>query len=417
MITDLWIENFKGIGKRQHIPLRPITLLFGANSAGKSTVLHALLYLREILVQNNLDPTGHVGGSETFAFGGFDNLVHNTGPKSEGERARSKSRSPTRDDGRSSAAASAAPARRNRPLLLPQSSEMAAADVAGDPHQGAGLAGQPVPTTPTPLAPVLGLDRSPLPITGLHTALSTFGGTVGGTAIVPPQLPASPAGAQAPSTVTAPPGLTVSEAEREIRELKKLVDQQLGLAINSNVSKAIKNNTLKLAAKVESLQLTQARLEKDKKEFELLENDRIPQGMKPFSVGFESPILDDTILERPEQFSVTIPQGKTLREALRMLHVSHLKHLKAIDIIVDDKQKQRLKDFTKKSAFIQRGCDALPQVPSWSILGIDEDDVDMSNEGILTEENLSKHLSAIYKTVMDKAVVKKVKKLEEAEKN
>jgi len=31
MITDLWIENFKGIGKRQHIPLRPITLLFGAN--------------------------------------------------------------------------------------------------------------------------------------------------------------------------------------------------------------------------------------------------------------------------------------------------------------------------------------------------------------------------------------------------
>ena len=24
MITDLWIENFKGIGKRQHIPLKPI---------------------------------------------------------------------------------------------------------------------------------------------------------------------------------------------------------------------------------------------------------------------------------------------------------------------------------------------------------------------------------------------------------
>ena len=43
------IENFKGIGARQTIELRPITLLFGANSAGKSTVLQALHYLREIL--------------------------------------------------------------------------------------------------------------------------------------------------------------------------------------------------------------------------------------------------------------------------------------------------------------------------------------------------------------------------------
>ena len=56
MITDLWIENFKGIGKRQHIPLRPITLLFGANSTGKSTVLHALVYLNEILNNQRLDP-------------------------------------------------------------------------------------------------------------------------------------------------------------------------------------------------------------------------------------------------------------------------------------------------------------------------------------------------------------------------
>ncbi len=38
-ITKITIENFKGIGKRVEIPLRPITLLFGANSAGKCTIL------------------------------------------------------------------------------------------------------------------------------------------------------------------------------------------------------------------------------------------------------------------------------------------------------------------------------------------------------------------------------------------
>ena len=48
-ITSITIENFKGIGdKAVTIPIRPITLLFGKNSAGKSTVLQAMRYLREI---------------------------------------------------------------------------------------------------------------------------------------------------------------------------------------------------------------------------------------------------------------------------------------------------------------------------------------------------------------------------------
>jgi hypothetical protein len=81
MITDLWIENFKGISKRQHIPLRPTTLLFGANSAGKSTVLHALLYLREIICNHNPDPTKPLAGTQTVNLGGFWNLIHQSGGK------------------------------------------------------------------------------------------------------------------------------------------------------------------------------------------------------------------------------------------------------------------------------------------------------------------------------------------------
>ena len=47
-ITSITIENFKGIGDAATIPIRPLTLLFGKNSSGKSTVLQALRYLREI---------------------------------------------------------------------------------------------------------------------------------------------------------------------------------------------------------------------------------------------------------------------------------------------------------------------------------------------------------------------------------
>lgn len=76
MITDLWIENFKGIGKRQHIPLRPVTLLFGANSAGKSTVLHALEYLRQVVVDRKLDGYEAYGPVMATNLGGIENLFH-----------------------------------------------------------------------------------------------------------------------------------------------------------------------------------------------------------------------------------------------------------------------------------------------------------------------------------------------------
>ncbi len=64
MITGITIENFKGIGDRVDLDLRPITLLFGANSAGKSTILHALHYLHEVFARQNLDADVTLDGGE-----------------------------------------------------------------------------------------------------------------------------------------------------------------------------------------------------------------------------------------------------------------------------------------------------------------------------------------------------------------
>lgn len=75
-LTRIEIENFKGIGSRQKIDLRPITLLFGPNSAGKSTILQALHYLREILERGNVDPDRTIAGG-LIDLGGFATLVHN----------------------------------------------------------------------------------------------------------------------------------------------------------------------------------------------------------------------------------------------------------------------------------------------------------------------------------------------------
>ena len=75
-LSRIEIENLKGIGARQAIDLKPITLLFGPNSVGKSTILQALHYLREILERGNIDPDVTIAG-ELIDLGGFATLVHN----------------------------------------------------------------------------------------------------------------------------------------------------------------------------------------------------------------------------------------------------------------------------------------------------------------------------------------------------
>ncbi len=77
MITKIHLENFKGIKERQTIELKPITLLFGPNSAGKSTIIQALHYMREILVRQNFNADRTLFGGETIDLGGFRNLVYN----------------------------------------------------------------------------------------------------------------------------------------------------------------------------------------------------------------------------------------------------------------------------------------------------------------------------------------------------
>ena len=76
LITAIEIENFKGIGRPVRIELRPVTLLFGGNSAGKSTVLHALCYAHEILSHRNVDVRKTELGGDQIDLGGFQQFVH-----------------------------------------------------------------------------------------------------------------------------------------------------------------------------------------------------------------------------------------------------------------------------------------------------------------------------------------------------
>ena len=77
-LTSVTIENFMGIGDAVTIPIHPITLLFGKNSAGKSTVLRALRYCEAIL-KYALNPSRlqiKLSGGHTINLADFPSLVH-----------------------------------------------------------------------------------------------------------------------------------------------------------------------------------------------------------------------------------------------------------------------------------------------------------------------------------------------------
>jgi hypothetical protein len=76
-LTGIILENFKAFKNRQVIPIRPLTLIYGPNSAGKSSIIHALALLKHAFLN-----IGHaeadcvdLGWSEV-RLGGWQNLVH-----------------------------------------------------------------------------------------------------------------------------------------------------------------------------------------------------------------------------------------------------------------------------------------------------------------------------------------------------
>ncbi len=75
-LNALCLANFKAFGSSQRVPLRPITLLFGANSAGKSSVLHALALARHGVETGKLDVHRTRLGGDSIDLGGFGQYVH-----------------------------------------------------------------------------------------------------------------------------------------------------------------------------------------------------------------------------------------------------------------------------------------------------------------------------------------------------
>lgn len=77
MIKHISLENFKCFGERVDIPLAPITLIFGENSAGKSSILQFLTILKQTLAfAPTTNPFMTRGERAIVDAGGFRDILH-----------------------------------------------------------------------------------------------------------------------------------------------------------------------------------------------------------------------------------------------------------------------------------------------------------------------------------------------------
>ncbi len=80
-LTHLLLGNFKAFKRTQRIPIRPITLIYGKNNSGKSSIIQALLYAEHVRRTGQLDPSVIVKDNHRLLEGGLARLAHGRNSK------------------------------------------------------------------------------------------------------------------------------------------------------------------------------------------------------------------------------------------------------------------------------------------------------------------------------------------------
>lgn len=76
MLKEYQISNFKAFDGPETLPIKPITLIFGPNSSGKSSILQSLLMLKQTLADRENAPAPLLFKGDLVDLGSYRELVH-----------------------------------------------------------------------------------------------------------------------------------------------------------------------------------------------------------------------------------------------------------------------------------------------------------------------------------------------------
>jgi len=75
MFKELSIENFKAFSSIQNVKLAPITLIYGPNSSGKSSIVHSIMLLKQSITTPS-EIGGLVSNGQFVDLGDYSSMVH-----------------------------------------------------------------------------------------------------------------------------------------------------------------------------------------------------------------------------------------------------------------------------------------------------------------------------------------------------
>ena len=76
MLTEISLENFKPFRSEVRVPLAPLTLIYGPNSGGKSSLIQSILLLKQTVEGHSERFTGLIPQGDYVDLGSFLSLVH-----------------------------------------------------------------------------------------------------------------------------------------------------------------------------------------------------------------------------------------------------------------------------------------------------------------------------------------------------
>ncbi len=76
MLRQYQIKNFKAFADTDLLPIRPITLIYGRNSAGKSSIIQSLMLLKQTLDEVNDDDTVLLPKGKLVDLGNYREFIH-----------------------------------------------------------------------------------------------------------------------------------------------------------------------------------------------------------------------------------------------------------------------------------------------------------------------------------------------------
>jgi AAA15 family ATPase/GTPase len=77
MIKEYSITNFKAFGETATIPIKPLTLIFGPNSSGKSSIFQSMLMLKQTLESSMSPKPSLLPKGDLVDLGSYKEFVHN----------------------------------------------------------------------------------------------------------------------------------------------------------------------------------------------------------------------------------------------------------------------------------------------------------------------------------------------------